>query len=81
MVIKKLAKFTKLWDEIKHVIGTINEGSKGDYAKDFMKIKFNLDDTLPLNKMLKLSMLTVIVRSVFKEVGKKVFLDEFLYEV
>ena len=46
-----------------------------------MKIKFNLDDTLPLNKMLKLSMLTVIVRSVFEEVGKKVFLDEFLYEV
>ena len=73
MVIKKLAKFTKLWDEIKHVIGTINEGSKGDYAKDFMKIKFNLDDTLPLNKMLKLSMLTVLLDRFLKKLVKKFF--------
>ena len=35
-----------------------------------MKIKFNSDDNLPLNKMLKLHMLTVIVRSVFEEDGK-----------
>ena len=81
---KVLAKFTKLWDEIKHLIETINEGKKGEYEKDFMKIKFNSDDNLPLNKMLKLHMLTVIVRSVFEEDGKyypQVFLDECLYEV
>ena len=44
-----------------------------------MKIKFNSDDDLPLNKMLKLHMLTIIVRSVFEEDGKyyaQVFLDE-----
>ena len=35
-----------------------------------MKIKFNSDDTLSLNKTLKLYMLTVIVRSVFEEDGK-----------
>ena len=35
-----------------------------------MKIKFSSDDCLPLNKMLKLHMLTVIVRSVFGEDGK-----------
>ena len=49
-----------------------------------MKIKFNSDENVPLSKMLKLHMLTVIVRSVFKEVGKyypEVFLDECLYEV
>ena len=34
-----------------------------------MKIKFNSDDNLPLNKILTL-MLTVIVRSVFNEDGK-----------
>ena len=81
---KVLAKFTKLWDEIKHLIETINEGKKDEYEKDFMKIKFNSDDNLPLNKMLKLHMLTVIVRSVFEEDGKyypQVFLDECLYEV
>ena len=35
-----------------------------------MKIKFSSDDWLPLNKMLKLHMLTVIVRSVLEEVAK-----------
>ena len=49
-----------------------------------MKIKFHSDDSLPLNKKLKLHMLTVIVRSVFEEVLKyhpQSFLDECLYEV
>ena len=47
-----------------------------------MKIKFNSDDNLPLNKTLKLHNITIIVRSVFKEDGKyypQVFLDECLY--
>ena len=34
-----------------------------------MKIKFNSDDNLPLNKMLKLHMLTVTVRFVFEKDG------------
>ena len=79
-----LAKFGKIWDEIKHLIETINKDKKGEYEKDFIKIKFNSDDNLPLNKMLKLHMLTVTVRSVFEEDGKyypQVFLDECLYEV
>ena len=32
-----------------------------------MKFKFNSDDNLPLNKTLKVHMLTVIVRSVFEK--------------
>ena len=47
-----------------------------------MRIKFNSDDDLPLNKILKLHMLTI--RSVFEEDVKyypQVFLDECLYEV
>ena len=49
-----------------------------------MKIKFNSDDDLPLNKILELHMLTIIVGSVFEEDGKyypQVVLDECLYEV
>ena len=63
----------------------INGGGGGDeYEKDLMKIKFISDDNLPLNKMLKLPMLTVIVRSVFEENSKyypQVFWEECLYEV
>ena len=47
-------------------------------------MNFNSDDNLPLNKMLRFDMLTVIVRSVFEEDVKyypRVLLDECLYEV
>ena len=49
-----------------------------------MKIKFNSDDNLPLNKQLNFLSVTIIVRSVFQEDGKyypQVFLDECLHEV
>ena len=67
---KVLAKFTKLGDEIKNLIKTINGGKKGQYKKDFIKIRFESDDNLTLNKILKLHKLTVAVKSVFKEDGK-----------
>ena len=44
--------------------------SPGEYEKDFMKTKFNSDDNLPLNKIVKLHNLIIVVRSVFKEDGK-----------
>ena len=49
-----------------------------------MKIKFDSDDDLPLNKQLKFPTLTIIVRSVFEEDGKcyaQIYLDEHLYEL
>ena len=61
---------------------TINSGREGEYWKDFMKIKFDTDDNLPLNKPLKLRMLTIIVRSVFEEDGKfcpQIYLDGYLH--
>ena len=54
-----------------------------EYEKDYIKIKLNSDDNLPLNTILKFHMLTVIARSIFED-GKyypQVFLDECLYEV
>ena len=35
-----------------------------------MKIRFNSDHNLPLNKPLNLHMKTIIIRSVFEEDGK-----------
>ena len=55
-----------------------------DYEKDYMKIKFNSDDNVPLNKPLKFHNMTRTIRSVFKEDGKlyrQVFLDDTLYEL
>ena len=49
-----------------------------------MKIKFNLDDELPLNKEIKIPTIIIAVRAVFNENSKyypQVFLDECLYEI
>ena len=76
-------KYRELWDGIKNDIEIINSGKKGEYGKDFMKIKFDIDDNLPLNKPLKLHLLTIIVRCIFEEDGKfysQLSLDDCLYE-
>ena len=48
-----------------------------------MKIKFNSDDDLPLNKQLKFHLMNITIRSVFEEDGKlyQVFLDDTFYEL
>ena len=49
-----------------------------------MEIKFNSDDNLPLNKLLKFHLMTITIRSLFEEDGKlypQVFLDGSLYEL
>ena len=79
-----LKKYTELWDRIKNEAETIIGGKEDKYGKDFMKIKFDTDDDITLNKHLKLHLLTVIVRSVFKEDSKfypQVYLDMCLYEL
>ena len=79
-----LKKYTDFWDGIKNKIEKINGSKKGEYGKDFMKIKFNTDDNLPLNKPLKLHLLTIIVRCIFEEDSKfypQLYLDDCLYEL
>ena len=56
--------------KLNYLIETINEGKKDEYEKYFIKIRFESDDNTPLNKILKLHILTVVVRSVFKKDGK-----------
>ena len=79
-----LKKYTELWYVIKSEIETINGGKKGKYGKDFMKMELNTDNNLPLNKPLKLHMLTIIVRCIFEEDGAfypQLYLDDCLYEL
>ena len=49
-----------------------------------MKIKFDSDDNLLLNKILKFRVLTIIMRNIFEKDGKyypQIFLDDCLYEI
>ena len=47
-----LKKYSDVWNRIKNKIKEVDD-SVWDYEKDYMKIKFNSDDNLPLNKPLK----------------------------
>ena len=78
-----LKKHNDVWNGIRDKIKEVSSG-KCDYEKDYMKIKLNSDECLPLNKPLKFHNMTITIRSVFEEDGKlypQVFLDEALYEV
>ena len=47
-----LKKYTETWDGIRNEIEAINGSKKGEYDKDFIKIKLNTDNNLPLSKPL-----------------------------
>ena len=76
-------KYDDVFNGISDKIKEINSNDC-DYEKDYMKIKFNSDDDLPLNKSLKFTLMTITIRCVFEENGKlysQVFLDDTLYEL
>ena len=78
-----LKKYNDVFNGIRNKIKKIS-GDECDYEKDYMKIKFNSDDNLPLNKPLKFHLMTITIRSIFEEDGKlypQVFLDDTLYEL
>ena len=80
---KLLKKYNDIWNGIKNKIKEVSDG-ECDYEKDYMKIKFNSDDNLPLNKTLKFRLMTITIRSVFSESGKfypQLFLHDTLYEL
>ena len=74
-----LKKYSEVWNGIKDCVEKINNSTLGEYDKDYMKIKFNSDDDIPLNKVLNFSTVTVIIRNIFEKDGKyypQSFLDE-----
>ena len=71
-----LKKYNRSREKIKKI-----SGYECDY-EDYMKIKLNSDDDLPLNKPLKFNLMTITIRTVFEEDGKfypQVFLDDTIY--
>ena len=84
-IIKK--KCDKLWSKIRDLIRSKTKNSD-DYDKEYMKIKFDWDDDLPLNKTREIQNVTIVVfhknRPVFHKHNKyyqQVFLHECLYKL
>ena len=77
-------KYTELWNEIKNQIKTTNGGEPIEYKKDFMKIRFESDDDLPLGEILSIPSMIVVTRFVFREDTKyypQVYLCDCGYEL
>ena len=73
-----LRRYEEVWEGIKKEIETINDGKKIEYGD----LDSNAD--LPLNKPIKLRLLTIIIWPVFSEDGRfypQLFLDDALYEL
>ena len=78
-----LGDYTEIWDKIKEQIELISGNKVIKYSKDFMNIKFELDDNLSLGKILNIPACVIIIRGVFEEDSKyypKVLLHECFYE-
>ena len=78
-----LKKYSDVFNKIKDKIKK-TDNNYSDYEKEYMKIKFNSDDELPLNKLLEFHLITITIRHVFEQDGKlypQIFLDDTLYEL
>ena len=60
---EKIKKYEELWRKIRNLIRSITKNSD-DYDEKYVKIKFNLDDELPLNKTIEIPTMTIVVRAV-----------------
>ena len=75
------------WDvtsiKIRYLIRSVTK--KSDYYDEkYIKIKFDTDDKLSLNKTIKIPIIIIVIRAVFHENNinyPQVFLDECLYEI
>ena len=66
---KKLKKYEELYIEIRDLIRSINKNSDG-YDEKYIKINFDSDDNLPLNKTIETSIVTIVDRAVLHENNK-----------
>ena len=64
-----LKKYDDVWSGIKNKIEEVSL-SDCDYEKGYIKIEFNSDDNLPMNKPLKFRLMAITIRCVFSEGDK-----------
>ena len=63
---EKIKKYEELWIKIRDLIRSITK-NLDDYDEKHMKIKFDSDDNLPLNKTMEIPIVAIVARAVFHE--------------
>ena len=80
---EKIKRYEELWSKPRDLIRSITKNSDY-YNEKYMKIKFNSDEKLPLNKMIEIPTMAIVVRAIFYDnntLYPQVFLDECLYKL
>ena len=80
---EKIKQYEELWIKTRSLIRSISKNSD-DYDRKYMKIKFDSDDSFPLNKKIEIPIVAIVVRAVFYENDKyytQMFLEECLYRI
>ena len=59
--------YNQIWDKIKELINSVDDVNFrfSDYFRDHGVIRFDTDDTLPLDTMVNIYSMTIIIRSVY----------------
>ena len=60
--------YNQIWDKIKELINSIDcDGFRFfEYSRDYNVIRFDTDDTLPLDTMINVDSMTIVIRSVYR---------------
>ena len=66
---KEKIKNEDLWIKVRDLIRSITKNSD-DYDEKYIKIKFDSDDELPLNKMIEIPTIAIVIRAIFVENSK-----------
>ena len=61
--------YNKIWDKIRELINNVNGVNFGfsDYFRDHGVIRFDTDDTLPLDAMVSVYSMKIVIRSVYRD--------------
>ena len=65
---KKIKIYDQIWDKIKELINSLNyiNFRFSDYSRDRNVIRFNTDNTLPLDATVSVYSMTIVIRSVYR---------------
>ena len=64
---EKIKENEELWSKIRELIRSVTE-KLTDYDENYMEIKFNSADELPLNKMIEIRIMIIVVSAIFLKI-------------
>ena len=77
---RKRKIYNQIWDKIKELINNIDGANFrfSDYSRDRNVIRFNTDDTLPLDTMISVYSMIIIIGSVYKTCNDRFYPQIYL---